>query len=270
MGKGDDKGPLLGQQVSGSRDYDPGLLFPVPRANARSELPGASFDGFGEDVWQCYELSWLDAQGSPEAQVGLITVPAQSPHMVESKSLKLYLNSLYARRFEDSQAARSTIARDLAQVVGDEVAVELLAVDAPALAGGDLHGECLDSLAVTAPPAPDAGLLVGRSAEDARLYTHRLRSLCPVTAQPDWATVVIETRGVAPEPSGLMEYLLGFREHQEFHEHCVERIFVDLRQQLNPAYLSVHALYTRRGGIAICPWRCTEPRPAPRYRLNRQ
>ena len=265
-----DKGPLLGRQVSGSPSYDPSLLFPVPRKNARRALPGGDFAAFGEDLWQCYELAWLDGRGCPRMFLGMLRVPADSPNILESKSLKLYLNSLNAHRFDGDEAARRCIEADLSAVAGAPVALQLYAVDDPAFAGRELDSEGLDTLDVLPADAPDDVELVAESGAGGRLHTHRLRSLCPVTAQPDWATLVVETRGVALAREPLAAYLLAFRNHQEFHEQCVERIFTDIWRQASPDFLSVYALYTRRGGLAISPWRCSEPLPAPRWRLNRQ
>ena len=270
MSDRDDKGPLLGRQVAGSEHYDPALLFPVPRANARASLPGGVFSGFGEDIWHAYELSWLNPGGAPQMYLGIIALPASTPVLIESKSLKLYLNSLNLHRFESAEAAKSRIEADLSAVAGAEVSLELHELNSAAFAGVAAPGQCLDRYAVALPEHPDTALL--RRSEDPALlcHTQRLRSLCPVTAQPDWATVVIDCRGAAPDPEGLLAYLLGFHGHQEFHEQCVERIFTAIQQRITPDYLSVHALYTRRGGLDICPWRCSEARPAPRYRLNRQ
>lgn len=265
-----DKGPLLGRQVGGSEHYDPSLLFPVPRRNARRDLPGRGFAAYGEDVWQCYELSWLDGAGGPVVLLGYISVPAESPHIVESKSLKLYLNSLNEQVFVDEAAARACIADDLSAVSGAPVSVELFAIDDPTFEGEHPPGSSLDNLSVAPATHPEPSLLKRLAGQSACVFTHRVRSLCPVTAQPDWATFVIETRGACAREEGLMSYLLGFRRHQEFHEHCVERVYCDLWEALEPDFLSVYALYTRRGGLAISPWRCSEPLPAPRYRLNRQ
>lgn len=266
-----DKGPLLGQQIRGSEDYDPGLLFPVPRSNARSSLPAGRFDAFGEDLWHAYELSWLAPSGMPRMYLGTLRVPATSPNIVESKSIKLYLNSLNNHRFADGDEARQTIVRDISAVAGEPVSLELHDIDADSFRGSDLDAQCLDALEVVVPEHPDPALL--RHADDstgARFCTHLMRSRCPVTDQPDWATVVIETHGAAPERAGLLSYLLAYRHHQEFHEQCVERIYTDLHARLRPEFLSVHALYTRRGGLDICPWRCSEDRPAPLLRTNRQ
>lgn len=265
-----DKGPLLGRQVGVSANYDPSLLFPVPRSNARGTLPGSQFVGYGEDVWHAYELSWLRPGGMPVMHTGTIRIPATSPAIIESKSLKLYLNSLNAQVFESDEAAKQQIEKDLSRVADASVSLRLHAVDdLQALAGVQLTGDCLDALEVTPLAAPDAELLVAKEGTD-RVYTHLMRSLCPVTSQPDWATVIIESRGHSAQREGLLQYLLSYRDHQEFHEQCVERIFTDLRAALSPDYLSVQALYTRRGGLDICPFRCTHPAPAPLMRINRQ
>ncbi|MEM6301201.1 MAG: NADPH-dependent 7-cyano-7-deazaguanine reductase QueF [Pseudomonadota bacterium] len=269
MGKAHDKGPLLGQHVAGSQFYDPSLLFPVPRANARQSLRAGSFSAYGEDVWHAYELSWLSPAGVPEARVGTLVIPASSPNLVESKSLKLYLNSLNSHRFATEAEAVATIIDDLSAVVGAKVSLSVFDAESDKFCGARLEGKCLDKLAAepqidlnTATLTPVVG--------SAKVYTHLMRSLCPVTAQPDWATVVVDSRGTHASSRELLSYLLAFRDHQEFHEQCVERIYCDLWSQLAPEYLSVHALYTRRGGLAISPWRCSESVPAPRYRLNRQ
>lgn len=268
-----DKGPLLGRQTQGSTSYDPSLLFPVPRANARAGLPAsveaATPAGFGEDIWHAYELSWLDEHGMPQMFLGTLAVPATSPNLVESKSLKLYLNSLNSHHFDSADAARSTIEADLSAVAGQAVTLALHAVGSSHFQAAELTGVCLDTLSVRPPASPDMSLL-RRRAEDDRVFTHLMRSLCPVTSQPDWATVVIETRGGSVDRGDLLAYLLAYRDHQEFHEQCVERIFGDLVRATQADYLSVHALYTRRGGLDICPWRCSQDLPAPRWRIDRQ
>jgi 7-cyano-7-deazaguanine reductase len=265
-----DKGPLLGQQVTGSERYDPSLLFPVPRANARSSLPGARFEAYGEDVWHAYELSWLSTSGMPRMYVGVLRIPSTSENLVESKSLKLYLNSLNNHRFASTAEARATIEADIGAVVGAPVMLEIFGPDDAAMAGQTIEADCLDELQVVPPEAPDARLLRPTEGTQMRVCTHLMRSRCPVTDQPDWASVVIESRGAVAEREGLLAYLLAYRNHQEFHEQCVERIYTDIATALVPTFLSVHALYTRRGGIDICPWRCSERQPAPRYRMHRQ
>lgn len=264
-----DKGPLLGQQVAGSEVYDTSLLFPVPRRNARASLPGGRFDAYGEDVWHAYELSWLSITGMPRMFVGTLRIPCSSRNLAESKSLKLYLNSLNNHHFSSDEEARSTICRDVSRVVEADVDLTLCAVDEARFQGEHLKGVCMDDREVSVPDKPDSEA-IKRAAGDGVFYTHLMRSRCPVTDQPDWATMVIETHGVTAEPDSLLAYLLAYRNHQEFHEQCVERTFADLWARLEPEYLSVHALYTRRGGLDISPWRCSEDRPAPLYRLNRQ
>ncbi|MEM8490067.1 MAG: NADPH-dependent 7-cyano-7-deazaguanine reductase QueF [Pseudomonadota bacterium] len=280
-----DKGPLLGKQVSGSASYDPSLLFPVPRANARQTLPATEVEFFGADVWHAYELSWLMASGMPQMFTGTFAIPCTSPNIVESKSLKLYLNSLNNHRFASEQAAVSTIEADVSRVLQDKARLILttpggIAQGLPTTndntsdhkSGANIPfdlAECLDALQAEIHDDPSQVSLAPRDG-DARVHTHLMRSLCPVTAQPDWATVIITTRGRHAEPASLLSYLLSYRNHQEFHEQCVERIFCDLMLKLDPAYLEVHALYTRRGGLDISPWRCSEDKPAPLFRLDRQ
>ncbi len=264
-----DKGPLLGRQVSGSEHYDPSLLFPVPRANARGSLPGGRFDALGEDIWHAYELSWLNGAGMPQMYTGTLRIPASTPNLIESKSLKLYLNSLNNHRFADADAAARCIEADLSRVAGAGVSLTLHGVGDRDFDGIALDAELLDELQVLPCATPELELL-RREEGSMRVCTHLLRSLCPVTAQPDWATVLVESRGAAAEREGLLAYLLAYRNHQEFHEQCVERIFTDLWNVLEPGFLTVQAFYTRRGGLDISPFRASGDVPAILSRLNRQ
>jgi len=265
----------LGRQVTGSNRYDPGLLFPIERSEGRARLGlgEGSLPFSGTDVWHAYELSWLEADGRPRVAVGRIEVPADSPRMVESKSLKLYLNAFNGSSFDDVDTVRDTIARDLGEVTGGTVSVTLAGLDDPAFNGVAAPGVCIDEAPLAGPlTAPDRELLrvdPGEPVEET-LHSHLLRSLCPVTAQPDWATVVISYRGPRLDRGALLAYLVAFREHQDFHEQCVERIFLDLAAVLSPETLAVQALYTRRGGLDISPWRSSSPGRAPQYRLHRQ
>jgi 7-cyano-7-deazaguanine reductase len=228
---------------------------------------------YGVDLWHAYEMSWLDATGKPLARVGRFSVPASSPSIVESKSFKLYLNSLNSLRFASEAEASATITADISSVAGATVTLELLSVEDPALAGATLTGQCLDELAVSAVPAqPDVEQLQLRAGQpvEETLYSHLLRSLCPVTGQPDWASVWIHYRGKPLDHSALLHYLLAYREHQEFHEQCVERMFRDLSLRCEPDMLQVQAFYTRRGGLDINPFRTTDPNAQALPRLNRQ
>ena len=264
---------LLGKNVAVVDEYSPQLLYPIARAEARKtlgindELPFS-----GMDLWHAYELSWLDERGKPEVRVGRFFIPAQSPCMVESKSFKLYLNSLNSAAFASEQEVCEILRRDLGKAVGTDIELELFAADAPELDGGVPEGECLDGLAVSVDDTPPGVnlLQVGAETVEDAIYSNLLRSLCPVTGQPDWATVYLRYRGRALDRKSLLRYLIAFRRHQGFHEQCVERIFVDLQQLLDPDFLEIQAFYTRRGGLDINPFRSTDGTAVPLSRMNRQ
>ncbi|TYT26533.1 NADPH-dependent 7-cyano-7-deazaguanine reductase QueF [Luteimonas viscosa] len=248
----------LGREVAYPAHYDPSLLFPIPRAPARGELGiGEALPFAGHDRWHAYELSWLDGRGKPQAATATITVPATSPNLVESKSLKLYLNSLNSTRFDTAEALSSRIAEDLSRSAGAPVG---FAFGLPPFEGDIIdEAACIDGLdiAIETYGPPDAGLLhadAGGNVSEV-LRSELLKSNCPVTGQPDWASVSIAYRGPRIDRAALLRYLVSFREHAGFHEQCVERIFVDLLARCRPEALSVEARYTRRGGLDINPWR---------------
>lgn len=254
----------LGREIAYPAHYDPSLLFPIARTIGRTalELHGDALPFIGHDRWHAYELSWLDARGKPQAATATLHVPFDSPNLVESKSLKLYLNSFNAHRFENDAAVLSTIATDLSRAAGTAVGV---AFGLPDIA--DQEAESIDGLAIDieryGPPDPhylraDADRIV-----DEALHSALLKSNCPVTGQPDWASLKIAYRGPQLDRAGLLRYLVSYRDHAEFHEQCVERIFVDLMTRCRPQALSVEARYTRRGGLDINPWRATPGVPAP-------
>ena len=250
----------LGRPVDYPRHYDPGLLFPIARAVGRSALSlpvEGALPFAGHDRWHAYELSWLDARGKPVARTATFTVPADSPNLVESKSLKLYLNSFNATRFGSDADVRARIAEDLAQSAGAPVDVRF---GLPPMVGDEDDVIDLDALEVDiddyGPPNAEYLACVGDHVES-RVRSALLKSNCPVTGQPDWAEVRIDYRGPRIESEGLLRYLVSFRDHAEFHEQCVERIFTDLIAHCRPDSLSVEALYTRRGGLDINPWRGT-------------
>lgn len=274
MAGGEDGGMLLGRHTPVVREYAPQLLHPIPRSIARQRLGLTDPLPFhGVDLWHAYEMSWLDSTGKPVVRVGRFRVPANSPNMVESKSFKLYLNSLNNSRFSGDAEASATIVADISAVAGASVDLELLSVDDAALAGSQLSGECLDDLPVTPyggePGALQVRVWTGQIVEE-KLYSHLLRSLCPVTGQPDWATVWLHYRGTAIEHGSLLQYLIAYREHQEFHEQCVERMFRDIAERCEPQFLHLQAFYTRRGGLDINPFRSTDTAAQPLSRLNRQ
>jgi 7-cyano-7-deazaguanine reductase len=255
----------LGHSTTWAESYDASLLFPVERAPLREELGlPVPLPFRGVDVWNCYELSWLDARGKPEIAIATFEVPADSPRIVESKSVKLYLTALNLVRFASRDHVTTTIGRDLAAATGAAVAVALRLPEA-APPHADLTGEALDVEPLEAvDPAPDAFVLrtAGESASET-LFTRLFRSVCPVTGQPDYASVQVSYRGPRIDRARLLRYLVSFRRHPGFHEHCVERIFADVSTRCRPEALAVYARFTRRGGIDINPFRTSGGEPPP-------
>lgn len=266
---------LLGRNSPVPERYAPEILDPIPRQLARDALglDSSQLPFGGEDTWMAWELAWLGEGGQPRNAVARITLPATTTNLVESKSLKLYLNSLNLTAFASDAALLETLTTDLSTVADGEVGVELLALDSPELSITPIPGVCVDGAELSMPAAePHAGLLLSQPApgETQVLHSHALRSLCPVTAQPDWATVVVWVEEVRVDPASLLAYLVAFRHHQEFHEQCAERMFMDLKQVCGSGAVSVLALYTRRGGLDINPWRSDRALSAPRLRSGRQ
>lgn len=257
----------LGRHVDYPSAYDASLLYPIPRALGRSHIgiDDAVLPFTGIDRWHAYELSWLDPRGKPRVATATFEVPADSPHLVESKSLKLYLNSFNATRFESEEAVRARMAEDLSRSAGAPVRV---AFGLPPIATDGDDAESIDALEVDVERygPPDASLLVANAGEivEETLGSALLKSNCPVTGQPDWARVLIRYRGPRLDRASLLRYLISFRDHAEFHEQCVERIFTDLLARARPQALSVEARYTRRGGLDINPWRALPGTPRPR------
>jgi 7-cyano-7-deazaguanine reductase len=256
----------LGKTVDYADHYDASRLFPIPRAAKRSELGIAGPLPFsGVDIWNAWELSWLDPRGKPNVAIAEIRVPADSPCIIESKSFKLYLNGFNQERIDSRDALRERIEADLSQAAGAPVAVRLKSLDeAAAEPTAEPTGFCIDDIALDAdidcygPPQP--GLLsAGDALVDELLVSHLLKSNCPVTGQPDWASVQVSYRGPRIDRQGLLRYLVSFRRHDDFHEQCVERVFIDLTRRCAPERLTVQARYTRRGGLDINPWRSTLP-----------
>lgn len=266
----------LGQVTDYPDHYAPSLLFPIARREGRVAigLPDAGLPFYGVDVWTHYEVSWLDAYGKPCVAVAEIRVPASSPCLIESKSLKLYFNSLNFHRFDTTADFLACVEKDLGLVAQAPVALRLvLPHEYAVLALGEMSGECLDALPlhgaefVLNPKTlqANAGNVV-----DEVLYSHLLRSNCPVTNQPDWASVMISYRGPAIDRMGLLAYLVSYRQHADFHEQCVERIFMDIMQRCQPEALSVYARYTRRGGLDINPFRSSTDIAPPAMKAFRQ
>lgn len=254
----------LGKETRYESSYNPQLLFPIPRATSRAQLglEEGALPFTGEDEWWGFELSWLNPKGLPRVAVAKFSFPATSPHMVESKSFKLYLNSFNQTVFESFEAVQSALQKDLSAAAGAEVSVRLFDVEDPALAVAKPEGFCLDRLNIQVEQyQPDASLLKleeGGEPVAESLYSHLLRSNCPVTGQPDWATVCVQYKGPKIERESLLAYIVSFREHQDFHEHCVERIYCDLQKLGEFEELTVCARYTRRGGLDINPLRSSK------------
>lgn len=255
----------LGRRIDAPQQRDPAVLFPIARTQSRAEL-GADEKALpftGADIWNAYELSWLDARGKPRVAIAELRVPCESPNLIESKSLKLYLNGYAQMRFDDTQALRAAIAQDLAEASGARIEVALTeAHEFAAQRIAELPGASLDDLELDigdyGPPQPDhlRANPHARQIEEA-LTTQLFRSNCPVTGQPDWASLQIRYAGAPIDHAGLLRYLISFRNHCGFHEACVERIFMDISARCAPRALSLYARFTRRGGLDINPWRAT-------------
>ncbi len=259
-------GPL-GKQVDYPECYDASLLLPIARADNRNALgiKGDALPFCGADIWNAFELSWLDNQGKPQVARGRFIFPCTSPCLVESKSLKLYLNSLNQHTFSDITAARECIKQDLSVAAGADVEVLLQdfsgmqeMLDAPT-------GTSLDQLEAACghyEVEPALLQLAGNHAAfeqlvDEVVYTDLFRSRCPITGQPDWATITVCYQGPQIEHAALLRYLVSYRLHNDFHENCVERIFCDIKNRCRPHSLSVEANFLRRGGLDINPVRAT-------------
>jgi 7-cyano-7-deazaguanine reductase len=262
----------LGQATQYPDQYDPSLLFPIPRSENRLKLdikPNQALPFVGVDIWNAFELGWLNKKGKPQIALAEFQVPADSPNMIESKSFKLYLNSLNSARFEDEDEVRERLIADLSAVAGSKIATRIIPAEMVAKKGmQEMSGVLMDRLDIEIDPSlsADPGLLeVNESFGPIEqcLVSHLLKSNCPVTGQPDWASVQIRYQGRPILEEGLLRYLVGFRQKGEFHEHCVETIFTDIKRQCKPEKLSVYARYTRRGGLDINPFRTDHNAPWP-------
>ena len=271
-----DQSPL-GKTSAYQTQYAPELLFPIARQQKRDELQiTGALPFFGVDIWNAYELSWLNMRGKPQVAIATFTVPADSPNIIESKSFKLYLNSFNQTRLANQDALSELLREDVSAAAGAPVSVTVtMQEDFGRLKMGELDGLLLDRLDIEVDNySPSPALLKavkGQPPVEETLVSHLLKSNCLVTGQPDWGSVQIHYVGQQIDQEGLLKYLIGFREHNEFHEQCVERIFVDIMRQCAPQKLAVYARYTRRGGLDINPWRAnfTTGRP-PNLRNARQ
>ena len=264
---------LLGKDTQYPSTYQPEILFPIARAQAREAYAHVAGIQQGLDWWHVFEISWLNEAGIPQVAIGRLTLPASSPNLIESKSLKLYFNSMNFTKFNSEEAFIATVEKDLSDCAQASVKIDLFQVDALEITQPE--GICIDDLIPTQlENHPNANLLaLDQNAEDVdvQFYSHLLRSNCPVTGQPDWGTVFIRYQGKKPCYRSILAYIISYRQHNGFHEQCVEQMFADLWQHLQPEKLMVYATYTRRGGLDINPCRVSDlswmPRP---IRLARQ
>lgn len=266
----------LGQRSIYIHSYDNTLLFPIsrqPKREAIGVLGSLPFHGY--DLWTAFELSWLNEKCKPVVAVADIIIPCSSPNIIESKSFKLYLNSFNNTCFGSSEAVREIIVRDLSQVVGARVEVTLYTPqDFNHSQLGQFTGFYLDELDISCSEYKVNAELLQKGegmVKDYTVYSHLLKSNCPVTGQPDWGSLSINYTGLRIDEESLLRYLVSFRNHNEFHEQCVERIFTDLKARCDLDELTVYARYTRRGGLDINPVRSTKAmKPPKNTRLYRQ
>lgn len=257
----------LGRATQYTDGLDADLLYPIARSKTRRCSATLILPFVGGDQWTAYELSWLGPGGLPQIAIAEFWVSCESHNIVESKSLKLYLNSYNQHMMATWTAVEERLRADLSAATGIAVEVTLYHLDEYPLQCPmvEPHGYCLDQRQVAIDTyTPEAGLLGVDGAREVEeiLYSHLLRSNCPVTNQPDWASVYISYRGAPINRDGLLAYLVSYRQHQDFHEQCVEQIFNDIIAYCQPHELSVYARYLRRGGIDINPFRSNhQPRP---------
>ncbi|MFT5709251.1 MAG: 7-cyano-7-deazaguanine reductase [Oceanospirillaceae bacterium] len=268
----------LGNHTAYINKYDAGLLFPIERAINwskrsidRGSLPFMKSSS-AVDIWNGYEISWLNTKGKPIVRVAEFRFQADSTSIIESKSFKLYLNSYNLSKFDTEQAVVAQMQQDLSEVAGGQVSVQFCHLDQlPAIE--HFLGTCIDECDIDVHHySPTSSLLktIENKQVSESLYSHILKSNCPVTGQPDWASISISYRGDAIDQASLLAYLVSYREHGDFHEQCVENIFMDIWQNCQPQELTVYARYIRRGGLDINPFRSSVDSKVNNLRLARQ
>lgn len=254
----------LGQSCDYIATYQPDLLFPIERAFNRKKIGIADkLPFYGQDIWNAFELSWLNPKGKPQVALAEFILPCESPCLVESKSIKLYLNSFNDTVFESINDVQTTMEKDLSHAAGLPVQVHVISLDHVELTGlSSFTSPCLDNLDITIEHYDVTPALLKKDDSKSvreQWHSNLLKSNCQATAQPDWGSVEVTYQGPAIDPAGLLAYIISYRHHQGFHEPCVERIFVDIMSQCQPTELTVEARYVRRGGLDINPIRSTQP-----------
>lgn len=250
----------LGKTTKYSDKYDSSLLFPIPRKNTRKcEVDDLPFKGY--DIWHAYEISWLDKKGKPQVTLAEIILPYDSPNLVESKSLKLYLNSFNDSKFATKNEVLERIQKDVSESAEKEVKVRFYTETKVPIITTFNNSKLLDDLDVEIDTYTPSKSLLGTNSKiiSESLCSNLLKSNCPVTGQPDWASVLIDYKGPQIDHESLLKYVISFRNYQEFHEQCVERMFLDIMEKCKPELLTVYARYTRRGGLDINPLRTNNP-----------
>jgi 7-cyano-7-deazaguanine reductase len=269
----------LGKKVEYAKEYDNSLLQAVPRSLSRNSISLPKQLPFhGTDIWNGYELSWLNTKGKPQVAILRCDVPITSPNLIESKSFKLYLNSLNQSQFANVDEVTQVLIKDLSNCAGENVTVHVIpSTQFDSIKFGHFSGLCIDDLDIEIDDFDISPKLLKLTSStktgDAcseTLVSHLLKSNCLITNQPDWGSILIKYTGGRISHEGLLRYLISFRQHNEFHEQCVERIFYDILQQCNPQKLTVYARYTRRGGLDINPFRSNFEVPYQDARLARQ
>jgi 7-cyano-7-deazaguanine reductase len=265
---------ILGKTVDYAEHYDRDLLQAVPRSLSRDAINLPKQLPFrGSDIWNGYELSWLNKKGKPVVAILRCEVPVHSANLIESKSFKLYLNSFNQSSFESMDEVHNVLSRDLSECAGTEVKISIIPSSKfGELQLGQFEGKCIDEqdIEITDFDITPALLKTQDGVCSETLVSHLLKSNCLITNQPDWGSILIKYRGAKIDQEGLLRYLISFRQHNEFHEQCVERIFYDILTQCEPEELTVYARYTRRGGLDINPFRSNFEQTYEDSRLARQ
>ncbi|MDT0593683.1 NADPH-dependent 7-cyano-7-deazaguanine reductase QueF [Glaciecola petra] len=264
----------LGKATSYTDQYDASLLQGVPRRLSREQIGLSTPLPFtGSDIWNAYEVSWLNLKGKPVVAILRCWVPIDSPNLIESKSFKLYLNSFNQSKFKCADTVSTVLEKDLSECAGNKVAIKLMmAEDFDQQVISDLKGDLLDTLDITMDEysLEPSQLQTSEKEVSETLVSHLLKSNCLITNQPDWGSILIRYSGKQIDRSSLLKYIISFRQHNEFHEQCVERIFMDIQEYCKPEKLSVYARYTRRGGLDINPFRSNFEATYSDIRLARQ
>ena len=249
----------LGQATVYIENYAPELLYPVSRNFAREKISLPQILPFsGNDIWNAFEISWLNSKGKPQIALGEFVFPCSSPYIIESKSFKLYLNSFNQSLFESLDAVQAIMEKDLKEITHSQVKVKLLdPSQSHHVKNNEFQGICLDhlDLEITSYTVDPTLLKISSEIVEESLYSHLLKSNCLATGQPDWGSVFISYHGPQIDHASLLKYIISYRRHAGFAEHCVEQIFWDILTHCSPSKLTVYCRYTRRGGLDINPFR---------------